>query len=84
METDIFKTLAKFLILAGIFLIIIGSAFFILPYLDLFKAKEIKGLPGDILIKKDNFVFYFPITTSIILSIVLTVILSFLAKVLKR
>ncbi len=27
-------------------------------------------LPGDIYIKRDNFVFYFPITTSILLSVV--------------
>ena len=33
-------------------------------------------LPGDIAIKRDNFSFYLPITTSIILSIILTLILS--------
>ncbi|HZW40615.1 MAG TPA: DUF2905 domain-containing protein [Ignavibacteriaceae bacterium] len=31
-------------------------------------------LPGDIIIKKDNFTFYFPIVTSIILSLLLTLI----------
>ena len=31
-------------------------------------------LPGDIAVKRDNFSFYFPITTSIILSIILTLI----------
>lgn len=34
-------------------------------------------LPGDILIQKEGFSFYFPITTSIILSILLTLILNF-------
>lgn len=33
-------------------------------------------LPGDIAVKRDNFSFYFPITTSIILSIILTLILA--------
>ncbi len=33
-------------------------------------------LPGDIAIKRDNFSFYFPITTSIILSIILTLLFS--------
>lgn len=33
-------------------------------------------LPGDIAVKRDNFSFYLPITTSIILSIILTLILS--------
>ena len=31
-------------------------------------------LPGDIAVKRDNFSFYFPITTSIVLSILLTLI----------
>ncbi len=34
-------------------------------------------LPGDLAVKRDNFSFYFPITTSIILSILITVILAF-------
>ena len=33
-------------------------------------------LPGDIYIKRDNFSFYFPITTSIVLSIILTLLLA--------
>ena len=33
-------------------------------------------LPGDVYVKRGNFSFYFPITTSIILSIILTLIFS--------
>ncbi len=33
-------------------------------------------LPGDFYIKRDNFSFYFPLTTSIILSIILTLLLA--------
>ena len=33
-------------------------------------------LPGDIAVKRENFSFYFPITTSIILSIILTLLFS--------
>ena len=33
-------------------------------------------LPGDIYVKRGNFSFYFPLTTSIILSIILTLIFS--------
>jgi hypothetical protein len=33
-------------------------------------------LPGDIYVKRGNFAFYFPVTTSIILSIILTLIFS--------
>jgi DUF2905 family protein len=33
-------------------------------------------LPGDFYVKRDNFSFYFPLTTSIILSIILTLLLA--------
>lgn len=32
-------------------------------------------IPGDIVIKRDNFTFYFPIATSVIISVVLTLII---------
>lgn len=32
-------------------------------------------LPGDIFIKKDNFTFYFPLATSILISIILSLLL---------
>jgi hypothetical protein len=32
-------------------------------------------LPGDILIKRDNFSFYFPITTSILISLAMSLLL---------
>ena len=37
-------------------------------------------LPGDIAVKRDNYSFYFPITTSIVLSIILTLLLSFFRR----
>jgi hypothetical protein len=37
-------------------------------------------LPGDITIRRDNFSFYFPLTTSILASILLTLLLTFLTK----
>ncbi len=37
-------------------------------------------LPGDIVIERNNFRFYFPITTSILVSIVLSLILWFLNR----
>ncbi|WP_306344619.1 DUF2905 domain-containing protein [Nitrosophilus labii] len=53
----------KVLIFIGIFLIIIGIF-----------ISFIGKLPGDIYIKKENFTFYFPITTSIFLSIFLSLL----------
>jgi hypothetical protein len=37
-------------------------------------------LPGDIAIRRGNFSFYFPLATSIILSIILTLIFAFLRR----
>jgi Protein of unknown function (DUF2905) len=37
-------------------------------------------LPGDIMVRRGNFSFYFPLATSIILSILLTLILAFFRK----
>lgn len=37
-------------------------------------------LPGDICIKKENFTFYFPLATSLLLSIVISLILLFIGR----
>jgi hypothetical protein len=40
------------------------------------KLLQIGRLPGDIVIRKGNFSFYFPVMTSLIVSVVLTLVLS--------
>jgi hypothetical protein len=67
--------IGKMLIILGIILIIVGIGFL---FGD--KIPFIGKLPGDILIKKERFSFYFPITTSIIISIILTIIFSLFRK----
>jgi len=57
---------AKIFIFIGVIFIIIGLILYF------FKDFPLFHLPGDIVIKKENFTFYFPITSSIILSIVLS------------
>ncbi len=61
---------------AAKFLMVFGGAVFFIGLLVLFFGKfvGIGNLPGDILIKKENVTFYFPITTSIIISIILSFI----------
>ncbi|MEZ0343534.1 MAG: DUF2905 domain-containing protein [Caldimicrobium sp.] len=67
--------LGKFLILFGVIVILIGLLLTFLP-----KIPFIGKLPGDIYIKKDNFTFYFPLGTSILLSILLTLLLNLLFR----
>lgn len=59
-------------------LMIIGAVLFAIGFLMQFI--HIGRLPGDIVIKKGNATFYFPIMTSIILSIVLSLIFYFIGK----
>ncbi|WP_330873341.1 DUF2905 domain-containing protein [Dissulfurimicrobium hydrothermale] len=40
------------------------------------KIPYLGRLPGDIVIRRENFIFYFPLATSIIISIILTIIFS--------
>ena len=61
--------LAKILIITGVVFIVVGGALVVLG-----KIPGMGKLPGDIMIKKENFSFYFPVTTCIILSIILSII----------
>ncbi|MEF3279503.1 MAG: DUF2905 domain-containing protein [Elusimicrobiota bacterium] len=58
--------------------IFVGIIFFMIGVIILFLPKffNIFRLPGDIYYKKGNFSFYFPFTTSLIFSLILTVILN--------
>ncbi|MDQ0156093.1 DUF2905 domain-containing protein [Robertmurraya andreesenii] len=59
-------------------LMIIGAITFMIGFLMQFIP--IGKLPGDIVFKKGNATFYFPIVTSILLSIVLSLIFYFIGK----
>jgi len=59
----------RLLVVLGLLLLIAGIAWPWLTKLGLFR------LPGDIVIERDNFRFYFPITTMIIVSVVVSLLL---------
>ncbi|SFP49465.1 DUF2905 domain-containing protein [Hydrogenimonas thermophila] len=61
--------IGRLLIGLGIVLILFGLFVF-----------YIGKLPGDIVIKKENFTFYFPITTSILISLILSIIFYLFSK----
>jgi len=62
------------LILTGFLIVLIGVI------LKLINLEKLPLLPGDILIKKESFVFYFPITTALIISLILTILFTILKK----
>ncbi|MBM4141137.1 MAG: DUF2905 domain-containing protein [Nitrospira sp.] len=59
--------IGKFLIIFGIIIVAVGVLLLISV-----KIPWIGRLPGDIIIQKKNFTFYFPLATSILISVVLT------------
>lgn len=69
------ESIGKSMILFGIILIVIGSLFVLFGKIPWFGR-----LPGDIMIKREGFTFYFPVATMLILSIVLTILFNIIGR----
>ncbi len=68
----------KLLILAGIFILAIGLLLTFwsrIPYLG--------KLPGDIFIQRGNFRFFFPIVTTLLISVLLTIIVNIVIRLIR-
>ena len=70
-----FQSIGKLLIIAGIFMVLLGIA---ITFWD--KIPLLGKLPGDVVIKRKNFTFYFPIVSSVILSLLISLILYLFRK----
>jgi|ADurb_Leu_01_Slu_FD_contig_41_645660_length_753_multi_3_in_0_out_0_1 uncharacterized membrane protein YkgB len=70
-----FSSLGKMLIVIGVVIVIIGAVLLLGP-----KVPWLGRLPGDFSYRGKNFTFYFPLGTSILISIVLTLILWLISK----
>ena len=62
---------AKMLIISGVILVVIGLLWQIGG-----RFLHLGRLPGDIVVEKENFRFYFPLMTSIIISVLLSLVFS--------
>ncbi len=69
--------LGRLLIVLGLILLVAGL---LLTYTDIFSSLRLGRLPGDISVKREHFSFYFPITTCVLISLVLTLIFYLLRK----
>ena len=67
----------KYIILIGILLVVVGIILYFLGN----KLSWFGHLPGDIRIKKENFVFYAPMTSMILLSLVVSFLLWILSRI---
>jgi len=67
------SSLGKALIALGLLLVALGAVLWVGP-----KVPLLGRLPGDIIIQRDHFTFYFPLTTMLLLSLLLTLVLNLL------
>lgn len=70
-----FFSIGKMFVMLGVFLVVLGAL-----VMAAGKLFNLGRLPGDIFIQRDNFSFYFPLVSSIILSILLTVVLNIIFR----
>ena len=74
------ENLARFLVIGGIVLILIGGGVYLAAKFGI----PFGRLPGDIHIEGKNGSFYFPVVSSIVLSILLTVIINLIIRFWRR
>jgi len=73
------KTLGNILIIGGSLAIVLGIVFKLSG-----RFKWIGRLPGDIIIHKGNFTFYFPLVTCLLISLFLSLILFLIFKIILK
>lgn len=70
-----FDSLAKMLIVFGVVLALLGALLLLVG-----KVPFLGRLPGDIVIRRENWSFYFPLTTSIVISVLLTILFALFGR----
>jgi hypothetical protein len=74
------ENIGRYLVLAGVVLILVGAGFYLAAKFGL----PLGRLPGDIRVGGAGGTFYFPIVTSIVLSIVLTILLNVISSIFRK
>ena len=74
------ESIARYLMLGGILLFLVGGGVYLAAKFGI----PLGRLPGDTRIEGENGTFYFPITTSILVSVVLTVILNIISRFIQK
>jgi DUF2905 family protein len=72
---DGFEPLGRALVIIGVFLAVLGAIMLLTP-----RVPWLGRLPGDIVIHRDDLTIYIPITTMLIVSVVLSVVLSLISR----
>ena len=74
------ENLGRYVVLAGIVLVVIGGLIWLGGRIGL----PLGRLPGDIRIEGSGGSFYFPLATSILLSVILTIVLNIVVRLWKK
>ena len=74
------ENIARTLMLGGIALFLIGGGIYLAAKFGI----PLGRLPGDIRIEGENGGFYFPITSSILVSVILTIVVNLIAKLFSK
>ena len=74
------ENIARFLVIGGIVLILIGGGVYLAAKFGI----PLGRLPGDIRIEGQNGSFYFPVTTSILVSVILTVVINLIMRFFRK
>ena len=74
------ENFARYLMIGGIVLFLIGGG----AYLASRFGIPLGRLPGDIRIEGENGSFYFPLTTSILVSVLLTILLNIISRFMQK
>ena len=74
------ENIARYLMIAGALVFLIGGGIYIASKFGI----PLGRLPGDIRIEGDNGSFYFPLASSILISVVLTIVLNLVSKFLNK
>jgi hypothetical protein len=74
------ENIARYIMIGGIILFLIGGGVYLAAKFGL----PLGRLPGDIRIEGENSSFYFPLTTSILVSVVLTIVLNVIIRLFRK
>jgi len=74
------ESVARYLMLGGIILFLIGGGVYLAARFGI----PLGRLPGDIRIEGENGSFYFPVTSSILVSVILSLLLNLISKLMNK
>jgi hypothetical protein len=74
------ENIGRLLMIGGVILFVVGGLVFLASKFGI----PFGRLPGDIRIERDGFSFYFPLASSILISVVLTILVNVIIRLIKK